>query len=345
MKRTLARGILTISLLGCQAPAPEDDTSEDGGSKSSTFVSASGSKGKSAPKKVKIPLRVKYGTFGLAGTDATAYSVSLAGCVSGYTATVTEADVDGIEAYKDDRSCLAKLTSFTTNGVVYNNTNTNKVDFTTWVANDTALFANAGGDTIRVKVISQLPTPIAGTETVVYNFSELLDGDDDTIGEASVSDPHAITVQSQQAPLFKMHTASYISMDDTSGAPELQFKMECVDDPTSGAPTSVAMTDGSATRTLCGLNDLNSITYKLVKDTYGDVLTISQAEAIFSTAGTSITIPTDQYHTDATHDGFNTSILDGPGAIGTAGNEHMLLVLKAGLSFTYYNVDITTITQ
>ena len=33
------------------------------------------------------------------------------------------------------------------------------------------------------------------------------------------------------------------------------------------------------------------------------------------------------------------------GPLGTAGNENMILIIKAGLSFTYYNVDVTTISQ
>jgi len=105
------------------------------------------------------------------------------------------------------------------------------------------------------------------------------------------------------------------------------------------------MSAGSGADTLCGANDLQNITYKLVKDTYGSVLTITDAETIFATPGTSITLPGDQYQDSATNEGFNTSTLDGPGGLGVAGNENMILIIKADLSFTYYNIDVTTITQ
>jgi hypothetical protein len=134
-------------------------------------------------------------------------------------------------------------------------------------------------------------------------------------------------------------------MDDVSGAAEFTFKLECVDDPTLVSPTSMPMGAGTGANTLCSANDLANISYKLVKDTFGSDLTITEAEGIFATAGTSITLPADQYQDGPNNEGFNTAILDGPGGLGTAGNENMILILKAGLSFTYFNIDVTTISQ
>lgn len=344
MGRQLFLFVMTaLAATSCRS-SPEQKNYDDE-SKSRTVVSYGG--GASAGSSlVTIPISVEYGLFGLLGTPATAYSVDLATCLSGYSATVTEANVDGVEVYKDDRNCLAKLTSFTAGGVTYNNTNAGAVDFTTWLANDSALFASGGGALIRVKVVSQLASPIAGTEAVVYNFSELLDGQGDyTYSEAEVSDAHSITIESQEAPLFNVVAATFEGMDDVTGAPEFKFKLECVDDPTDPAPTSVAMNAGSGADTVCGSNDLQDITYKLVKDTYGSVLTITDADAIFSTAGTAPALPADQYQDGPTNEGFNTQTLDGPGGLGTAGNENMILILKAGISYTYFNIDVTTISQ
>ncbi len=338
--------LASLSLVPYGCRKEPDQKSYDDESKKTTVQSVGGGASSSSKNLITIPISVDYGAFGLLGTAATAYSVSLASCLSGYTGSVTEANLDGVEVYKDDRSCLAKLTAFTSGGIVYNATNAGATNFTTWLANDTALFASAAGAKIRVKVISQLASPITGTEAVVYNFSELLDATGDYVfSEAAVSDPHSITVESQEAPHFNVIAATYTGMDNVTGAAEMTFKLECVNDPTLAVPTSVAMTAGSGANTLCSANDLNAVTYKLVKDTYASVLTISQAETIFATAGTSVTIPTDQYSTDATHQGFLTSVLAGPGPLGTAGNENMILIVKAGLSFTYYNIDITTIVQ
>ncbi len=329
-------------LSSCQS-APEQESFEDE-SKTSTVQAAGGAQ-PTQLKKVKIPITVNYGTFGLLGTAATAYSVTLAGCLSGYSATVNQTNLDGIEVYKDDRTCLAKLTSLTTGGVTYTSTNPGATDFTTWAANNTAIFASAGGATIGVKVISQLSSPIAGTEAVTYNFTELLDGTSDyTFSEAQVSDPHLITVESQEAPHFTVKTATFTGMDDTTGVPEFTFKMECVDDPTAVTPTSVAMTGGS--NTVCGTVDLADIEYKLVQDTYSSVLTISQADAIFTSGpGTTIAIGGDQYADSGTNEGFMITNFDGPGVLGTVANANMILILKAGISYTYFNIDVTTITQ
>ncbi len=338
-------GSLTLAAIGCGGGPDQKSYTDEGGGKA-TSVTSIGGGAAAGDHSFFIPLSVSFGAFQLTGTPATAHSVDLAGCLSGYTATVTQANLDGIEVYKDDRNCLAKLTAFTAGGVVYNATNTGATNFSTWLANDTALFASSGGAIIRVKVISQLASPITGTEAVVYNFSELRDATSDYVfSEASVSDPHLITVESQEAPLFKLIAANFIGVDGTTGAPKFTFKMECVNDPTLASPVSVGMSAGSAANTLCGANDLNAVTYKLVKDTYSSVLTITNAETIYSTAGTAVTIPTDQYAVDATHKGFTTATLNGPGGLGTAGNENMILIVKAGLSYTYYNIDVTTIIQ
>ncbi len=345
MNRNLGlAALIAVAMSGCRSSPDQESYNDE--EKATNVVAYGGGGGSGGNQLISIPLSVDYASFGLLGTPATAYSVTLANCLSAYTATVTQANADGIEVYKNDRNCLAKLTAFTVGGVTYNNVNVGATDFTTWLANDTALFASASAAIIRVKVISQLSTAVVGTEAVVYNFSELLDATSDVIfSESTVSDPHLITVQSQQAPLFKVAASTYIGVNGATGAPQFTFKLECVNDPTLASPTSVAMGLGSATDTLCGLNDLANVSYKLIKDTYSSVLTISNAETIFATAGTSVTIPTDQYQTTATNEGFNTVTLNGPGGLGVAGNENMILILKAGLSFTYYNVDVTTIVQ
>lgn len=338
------------ALAACQkAPKQDADDGDGDGAKvtsTSTFAGGGGAQTTGQRGKLVIPFGIEHSSFALTGTPASSYSVNLAGCLSGYSATVTEANLDGVEVYSDDRNCLAKLVDFVTGGVTYNGTNGGATNFTTWLAGDTAIFTSAGGAKIRVRVVSQLASPITGTEAIVYQFSELLDATGDkTFTEDDVSDAHLITVASQEAPHFNVVGASFLGMDDTTGAPEFAFKLECVDDPTAVSPTSIAMTAGSAANSLCGANDLNALTYKLVKDTYSSTPTITDAETIFGTAGIAVTLPTDQYADSATNEGFNTVTIDGPGGLGTAGNEHMILMLKAGVSYTYFNVDVTTIVQ
>jgi hypothetical protein len=132
---------------------------------------------------VYIPISVVYSDFGHAGTDADAYSFTLADdaaglstCKSALGTTADESHGDAITIYKGDRNCLAKLTSLTIGSRTYSSTNAEAVNFTTWRANDSAIFASGGGSRIAVNVLSQLGGPISGTEIVVYSFSELPDG-------------------------------------------------------------------------------------------------------------------------------------------------------------------------
>jgi len=341
----LAIGViaLTVTLFGCRK-SPDQKDYDDEKDTSSTIAGVGGGT-VAARDTINIPLMVDYAAFSLA-TPATAYSVTLDGCLSGYTDTVTEANLDGVEVYKDDRNCLAKLTSFTVGGKTYTNVAAGATDFTTWLAGDTATFSD-GTDTLGVQVASQLDSPITGTEAIVYNFSDILDAaSDNTVAEADVSDAHAITVEGIDPPQFKLKAVTFQSMDDITGAPEFIFKLECVDDATSGAPTSQDMTTGIAANSLCGTIDLDDIDYKLILDTYGSVMTAGDADAVFATAGDVITMPTDQYQDIVdSEEGFNTVVLDGPGGLGTPGNENMILILNSGGSYTYYNVDVTTIAQ
>ena len=63
--------------------------------------------------------------------SATAYSLTIDSCASGYTTTVDE-NSPTVKAYKFDRDCLAKLTTFTINGITYNPDSADL--FTTWQA-------------------------------------------------------------------------------------------------------------------------------------------------------------------------------------------------------------------
>lgn len=171
---------------------------------------------------------------------------------------------------------------------------------------------------------------------------------DDTGGfdlSDAVGYPQLLPVASQEAPHFEIVAGIFIGMDDETGAGEYSFKLQCVNDPLAVDPVPTAMTVGTAAGTVCGGTDLANVSYKLVQDTYGSALSITEAEAIFSTPGTAVAIPSAQYRTGVTHGGFNTSTLKGPGPMGKAGNEMMILIVKAGISFTYYNIDVPTITQ
>ncbi len=349
--------VSTMLLAASCGPEPQQEDYEDE-SKSSTF-SGSHSGQNINREKIAIPIGVQYGIFQLAGTPATNWSITLdddpsgdpggaSTCLSGYTATVTPATnavTDEIEVYKDDAGCKAKLVSFEHDGVTY----TPSTDFTTWDVDDTAVFSSGGND-LKVTVISQLSDPTDPGDAVVYNFSEIVKGVSETFSESDVSDGHSITVESQEAPQFHVVAATYIGIDDVTGAPEFQFKLECTDDPSAPTTPQDMTDDGSnGDNTLCSQVSLAEIDYKLVKETgfaTADTLTVDEADGIFSTDGTSVTIGTDDYQeVGPLSEGFTTVTLDGPGGLGDTSNAHMFLVLRAGVSYTYFNVDVTVIDQ
>ncbi len=327
----------TLALLACSsAPTPEDPESKDEG----TMVASVGSSLGVGRKTVKIPVSVGSPTIA-----AEEYSVELTGCASGRSMTVTQADHGGVELYSGDRSCVAKLSAFSVGGVPFDVISSGAADFTTWRPNDTATFASAEGELIHVTVVAQLGATIRSNEVIAYAFSKLRDEASSFALSDAVGNPQLLPVANQEAPHFEVVAGRFVGMDDETGAGEYFFKLQCVGDPLAVDPAPVAMTAGAAAGTVCGATDLANVTYKLVRNTFDSNLTITEAESLFSTPGLSVAIPGAQYRTDGVHRGFETSMLTGPGPMGKAGNERMILIVKAGISFTYYNVDLTPLVQ
>jgi len=276
-------------------------------------------------------------SFNLA--DASAFNISLGGCASGLTGTATQAN-PSLKVYKFDQNCLAKLTSFQVNGSTFVPSAADP--FTTWIAGDIATFEDSldPANKVRVVVSNQLASPIAGTENIAYTFSQISAGSDQTFAQNVVSAPHAISVSGVGAPAFKVKELSFVGMT-AQGAGQFQFKLEC-DSNLSGSGATLACQD----------NLLSSIKYKIVKDTYGGTLDVATAASLFPTGA----IPIDPTEIISVGDaslpkgGFMTPIasdpdvLTGPNQIHI--NPNMILVIEgSGTSYTYFNVDVSTITN
>ena len=68
---------------------------------------------------ISVPLEVvDQSNSGLNLTSASAFTMSLEGCASGYAVSVTEANAS-INLYKYDEGCLLKLTALAVGGVEY----------------------------------------------------------------------------------------------------------------------------------------------------------------------------------------------------------------------------------
>jgi len=292
----------------------------------------------------KTPLNVFYG---LELTAAVSYSMSLTGCKSALTGTVT---TSAVKVFVGDSSCLVKLSSFNYNGNTYNPKS--GAGFTTWLANDLATFVNSGNanDTFVVKVNNQLTQAgVVSGDTVSYGFYQLNTGAAQAVGPTLLSQAQSVSVSGDEAPNFIFSTnGSPVATGsvapvvfngvNSSGAGQFVFNLYC-----SSAMGATGKCGLSSSDT--GAVPLTSIAYKLIADTYsvnsGTALTVAQLQTIMASGTSTINTSTDVLSDN--NKGFKTSTLVGPGAINSYPN--MILVLSNGTSYTYFSIQIQTVSN
>lgn len=322
--------MLTMLLGACGA---EEEPTKYGDENGSGPIVSSGGGSQDEGELVSIPVTLTNPTsLGFSLAAATTFDISLEGCATGYTSTADE-NSTALEVYKYDRGCKAKLTGFTYGGRTYIPTLTDP--FTTWDANDTATFDEAGfpgTNAVTVKVVSQLADPISGTEAIVYQFSELIKAGTSTIAESVLGDSHSMTVGSQDPPSFTIKSIAFVGVNANGGG-QFDFVLECTAD----------IGVGNA----CAGVNFSDTTYKLVEDTYSSTMVIGDADALFPAGESTITLPADRVAPGAsgtTFGGFQTTTLDGPDQM--ALNPNMILILQSGdMSYQYFNIDVSTLTQ
>jgi hypothetical protein len=301
------------------------------------------------------------GDLGLVST-ATSLFVSVSGCASGYTVgsgASPTAITTVVNLYKGDRGCLVKLEKFTLGSATYSSQGANAVAFSSFAAGGVATFQDTvtASSIIKVFVNTQVESPLTGSSTVVYNFTDIQAGTTNTISQANVSTPVPLSATGQEAPNYTMPHARYLSTN-VDGSGNLSFTLAC------GATVSGT----GVTETCSGINLTTQLDYKLVENTYSGTLTVAQANTIFSTAGTAITADgtggtgttiaaagSDANSNTITNGGFYTS--NGTPLVTTAAfyPDHLsyIFVLRQRdttgaqntLSYLYIVVTLTNITQ
>lgn len=263
-------------------------------------------------------------SFSLAA-NASSFTVNMANCASGFTSTA-DAQSLNLQVYRDDESCLAKLTTFTLNGFTY--VPSSGDPFTTWGQGDTAIFEVSAdpSNNLLVSVTSTLSNPIQVTDTVYYEFSKIGAGANKGILSSVVGFTETLIDQGQTPPPFTILKTQLLGETAGKGG-QWVYTLECT-----------AMMSG----TDCGGVDLSVIRYKLVQDTYNSDLTLVEAAAIFASGSSSIAIGTEDLAPGAggtTNGGFFTKTLSGPDNLHT--NNTMILILVSNvLSYKYFNVDV-----
>lgn len=260
---------------------------------------------------------------------ASKFQIDLEGCASGYTSSMDELS-PGLNVYKFDRNCKARLVSLEYSGISYTVGN---VPFSTLNVGDEAEFVDASGNNrLRIAVTAQLSNPVAVTDTVAFAFVEVAAGADKVYGKNEVATRKTMSVGGQEAPSFDVKALYFDSITE-SGAGEFRFDLECL-----------SAMSGSGLSSLCNDLTLSQLKYVLVEDIYDGDIDATEAAALFASAGSSVAV--DEVISAGSgglaNGGFATGSLVGPDQMHL--NPNMLLVIQgAGTSYLYFNVDVTTI--
>jgi hypothetical protein len=292
------------------------------------------------PTPVQEQVQVALSLHGSAGsglqlTDAASFRMALDGCSSGLA--YPEITTATIAVYKNDVDCKVKLLSFVLNGVTW--VAGNAAPFSTWAPGDTAQFVNQADASMTTKVVvqSQLNSPISGSESVSYAFTQSLVGGGETIAPDAVAAGHTLSVSGQDAPQFTISSIRWAGMT-AAGAGQFVFTLDCM-----------AAVSGSGESEACSGLRLSDVKYKLVQDTYGGSLTLEQAGDIFAAGGANSVDVADRLAAGAggtVNGGFVTAsgsdVLTGPGQMHA--NPNMLLVIQAAnVSYRHFNIDVSTL--
>jgi len=329
MKIHASQSLIALSLvMGLAACGPKLQSVSENQGDGTSDPDAAGS----TRETVTVGVNVQEKGVGFKLASANSFNMSLVGCASGLTqSNITQAN-PSIDVYKFDQGCLVQLNSFVMGGITY--TPASGDPFGSYAPGDIATFEEAANPANKYTVVitSQLSSPISGQEAVSYTFTQLAAGTDEAIAKSVVGDSHSLSVSGQDAPNMDIVGVTMNGMT-AGGAGQFIMKIECL-----------AAITGTTPNFNCGTNLLTSMKYKLVKDTYGSVLTAAQAAAIFDGSESSVTAPDllALASSGAPNGGFNTSTVTGPAVMHN--NPNMLFVIKAGASYKYFNVDVSTLT-
>ncbi len=190
--------LFLLAMLTISCSANQDESSDHDTKYGRDFVPATGGFSSTDRQSTfTIPISIRDSERFSLISGVTAFQLSLESCLSGYSATVTEANDGGIEAYKDD-SCTAKLTQFTYQGLDYFMTTTDP--FVNWQEGETAIFdetGEPGNNEVEVYIDSTISDPLAETDVIMFRIDPIAVGGDEyfDIPRADVKE-HVIFVTS-----------------------------------------------------------------------------------------------------------------------------------------------------
>jgi hypothetical protein len=285
------------------------------------FATACGKKS-SAPEIIEVPLGLSAPSLSLAGASFADWTITITGCKSGYSTSVTStaaAPKTAVGLYKFDQGCVAGLEKFKIDGDEYTKQGGGVLNA---AAGTEATFIS-GTKTKSIKVASQLDSPLTASSKAQFSFYEITNGADKPLQDYSQG--HNLGIVGVEAPYFEINAANMTGMTD--GVPTFNIKFECQNAiSTTKCPTPNADAQAMA-----------DMTVKVVDDTFSGTPTYANAEGAFATAGVTTTVDA----TVGTKGGMTASAV----GIGPMYQHRNLIVFirystAGGASYRYFNVDI-----
>ena len=279
----------------------------------SSFETANLKPAPSQSEMFTIPIRVgvSVASQGLGLISATAFSINLVGCASGYSTTVTAAN-SSLSVVRGDRNCLAELTSFSANGFTYV---PSTPAFTTWQAGNSAIFQATTSSTNRlyVTIVSTLSNPTAASDKVSYAFADISGGNSKSVLGTNVGASHIVLSSGATniSEFLNIIEVQLAGISTTTNAGQFIYTMECA-----------TLMSGSTCETVDLTSTTIPISYMLAPaSSFTSTLTLAQLNTLYS-EGSPVTITASNLVAPGTNGntngGFFTQTLTGPNNMETS---------------------------
>jgi len=263
--------------------------------------SASGNQSSDGFTSVSLNL-IDAGGLALVGADASSFSGSIQGCISGWSRYEITQD-STIRVPLDDRNCYFSLQEIEVGGVNYVTSSA-----ASWSEGSAVSAISEGGERIRLSVASQLDSHILGVQSVVISYALVSAGDDKSIESAVGASISVIGATPIQLDIIEVA----LGIDPDDGAGLFNFYLGCSEEVAEGA---------------CGPHNLSEIKAGLALDSFGGELELEQCESLANAGQNGAAV--DAGDAILAFGGLATGNLKGPAKLYEEGHDKLILALQA----------------
>lgn len=256
-----------------------------------------------------VPVVLKVENIGsgsqlnLAAADS--YTGSITGCVSGYSKSLTKADLN-VNVQDGDFDCVFKLTTLAYGGQTYN-----FVGDENWATGGSFSKTGSGGTEMNFSIVSQLASPVSGTQSITIVFGASDEGTDQTVA-ADVSTAVSITGVD---PLGLTLAITDVKVQNPSGAGLFNFDFVC--------STPVVGTGDAAT---CNGQVLKNLDVRLAVDSsFPNDLSLAECRAAATGAGS---LHGAFSGAIGGNGGMSANLVPGPVRLFSPANAHLMLAVS-----------------